>query len=150
MNNRYRRINDLLMCIGRRRKQIGESAMRALDIQPSQHFVLVWLKHMGRAASQTRLAEMMQVSPANVARSLKGLDRDGYIRRTGGTDSRCNETVITEKGEEMLSRSMSLFQDLDGRSFDGFTDEELIRMENLLDKLLSNLNLIKNEKEMNA
>lgn len=150
MNNRYRRLNELLMCIDRRRKQIGEIAMGELDIQPSQHFVLVWLKHMGRAASQSKLAEMMQVSPASVARNLKALDRDGYIVRTGGTDGRCNETAITEKGEDVLAHSLELFQALDERCFANFSEEELGSMENLLDKLLANLNQIKNEKEMNA
>ena len=84
MNNRYRRLNELLMCIDRRRKQIGEIAMGELDIQPSQHFVLVWLKHVGRAASQAQLAETMQVSPASVARSLKALDKEGYYGETVG------------------------------------------------------------------
>lgn len=150
MNNRTRKINGLLMCIDRRRKQICENAMQELDIQPSQHFVLVSLKHMGKAASQTHLAEMMQVSPASVARNLKGLDRDGYITRTGGADGRCNETVITEKGEKVLSESLKLFEGLDERCYSNFSDEELDRMESLLGKLLSNLNEIKNEKEMNA
>ena len=150
MNNCYRRLNELLMCIDRRRKQIGEIAMEELDIQPSQHFVLVWLKHMGRAASQSKLAEMMQVSSASVARSLKALDKDGYIVRTGGTDGRCNETEITPKGEAILAQSLQLFQDLDARCFANFSPEELKQMEGLLDKLLANLNEIKNEKEMNA
>jgi len=150
MSNLYCRLNELLMCIDRRRKQIGECAMQALDIQPSQHFVLVWLKHMGRAASQSKLAEMMQVSPASVARNLKGLDKDGYITRTGGSDSRCNETVITEKGEQILSESLKLFQELDARCYAGFSEAELEQLEGLLSKLLSNLNEMKNEKEMNA
>lgn len=150
MNNCYRRLNELLMCIDRRRKQIGEITMGELDIQPSQHFVLVWLKHMGRAASQSKLAEMMQVSPASVARSLKSLDREGYIVRTGGADGRCNETEITEKGEKMLTQSLELFQALDARCFANFSQEELNSMEDLLGKLLDNLNQIKNEKEMNA
>lgn len=150
MNNRYRNINGLLMCIDRRRKQICEAAMQTLDIQPSQHFVLVSLRHMGRAASQSKLAEMMRVSSASVARSLKSLDREGYIARSGGVDGRCNETVITEKGEKILSESLKLFQGLDERCFAGFSDEEISHMENLLDRLLSNLNQIKNETEMNV
>lgn len=150
MNNRYHKLNDLLMCIDRRRKQICETVMQELDIQPSQHFVLVWLKHMGRAASQSKLAEMMRVSPASVARTLKGLDRDGYITRTGGADGRCNETSITQKGERVLCESLKLFEGLDERCFGNFSDEELNQMETLLNKLLSNLNQMKEEKEMNA
>lgn len=148
MYKRYREINELIMCICRRRKQIGESTMQALDIQPSQHFVLVWLKRIGRAASQTRLAELMRVSPASVARNLKALDKEGYISRTGGTDGRCNETVITEKGEAVLTESMQLFQSMDARCFADFTEAELDQMESLLGKLLTNLNQIKNEKEI--
>ena len=148
MPEQYRRISSLLMCIDRRRRQIGESAMAALDIQPSQHFVLVWLKRMGRAASQAELAQGMQVSPASVARSLKRLDQDGYIIRSGGADGRCNEIAITQKGEDILSQSMRLFQDLDGRSFAGFSGDELEQLHGLLGRVLDNLNEIKNQEEM--
>lgn len=150
MQEQHKRINDLLMCIDRRRRQIGESAMAKLDIQPSQHFVLVWLKHTGRLESQARLAEMMRVSPASVARTLKNLDKDGYIARSGGADGRCNEIVITQKGEKILDQSLRLFQGLDARCFAGFSDEELILMEGLLGRMMENLNQIKNDKELNA
>lgn len=147
MEENYRKINDLLMCIGRRRRQIGENVMEELDIQPGQHFVLVWLKCIGRAASQAQLAEKMQVSPANVARHIKNLDRDGYISRSGGSDGRCNEIAITQKGEEMLQNSLKLFQGLDARSYAGFSAEELDQMHVLLGRMLDNLNRIKGEME---
>jgi DNA-binding MarR family transcriptional regulator len=150
MQEQYRRINQLLMCIDRRRKQIGENAMAELDIQPSQHFALVWLKHTGKMNSQALLAEKMQVSPASVARTLKSLDKDGYIARCGGTDGRCNEIAITEKGEGVLEKSMHLFQGLDARCYAGFSPEEMQMMNGLLEKLLTNLNQIKNEGEMHS
>lgn len=150
MNTRLREINNQLRCIGRIRKQICEQAMAELQIQPSQHFVLVCLKRMGRAASQSQLAEMMQVSPASVARSLKNLDRDGYITRSDGADGRCNEIVITEKGLEELAQSMMCFQALDDRCYEGFTEAELDQLQLLLSKLLNKLNEVKNEKEMKA
>ena len=150
MQEQHKKINDLLMCIDRRRRQIGESTMGEMDIQPSQHFVLVCLKHVGKLASQARLAEMMQVSPASVARTLKSLDRDGYITRSGGADGRCNEIAITEKGEAVLSQSLKLFSALDARCFAGFSGEELMQLDGLLNKLLSNLNQIKNEGEKNS
>ena len=147
MQEQYRRVNQLLMCIDRRRRQIGEHAMAELEIQPSQHFALVGLKHAGKMGSQARLAEMMQVSPASVARTLKSLDKDGYIARSGGADGRCNEIAITEKGEGVLGQSLELFRDLDARSYAGFSEAELYTLNGLLDKLLSNLNRIKNENE---
>ena len=150
MHEQHKRINDLLMCIGRRRRQIGEATMAELDIQPSQHFVLVWLKHVGRLESQARLAEMMQVSPASVARSLKNLDKDGYISRSGGSDSRCNEIAITPKGEQMLSRSLELFQALDARCYAGFSSADLARLDELLGRVLANLNQIKGEGDVNS
>ena len=121
--------------------------MRDLDIQPSQHFVLVWLKHIGSADSQASLAQKMQVSPASVARSMKSLDRDGYISRCGGSDGRCNELSITPKGEKMLRSSLELFRELDERCYAGFGVDELEQMQNLLGRVLNNLNQIKNETE---
>ena len=150
MQEQHKKINDLLMCIDRRRRQIGENTMAELDIQPSQHFVLVCLKHGEKLASQARLAEMMQVSPASVARTLKSLDKDGYISRSDGADGRCNEIAITPKGEEMLCQSLKLFTALDERCYAGFSGEELTQLGVLLGKWLSNLNQIKNEGEKNS
>lgn len=148
MHENYRQINELLMCIGRRRQQIGEAAMETFEILPSQHFLLVCLRRMGRCVSQSRLAEMMQVSPASVARTLKALDRDGYIRRSDGADGRCNEIIITARGEAVLECSCRLFGELDERSFAGFDENELSLFENMLSRMLENLNQIRNEKEM--
>ena len=148
MREKYRKISTLMMCIYRRHRQIGESAMAALAIQPSQHFALMKIKRMGRAASQAKLARGMQLSPASVARTLKSLDKDGYITRSGGADGRCNEIAITEKGEKILSQSVRLFQRLDSYSFAGFSSEDLDQLEALLSRMLDNLNEIKKQGEM--
>ena len=150
MDKQFRSINSLLMLIERRRRQIGENTMRALDILPSQHFVLAALRRMGRAASQAQIAEIMQVSPASVARTMKSLDRDGYIRRSSGEDERCNEIAVNQKGEDVLRHSCALFSDLDARSYAGFSADELEQMQGMLERMLNNLSQIKDdmEKEM--
>lgn len=148
MNERYRALNNLLVFIDRRRRQIGETAMGRLNILPSQHFALVALKHAGRGASQAQIADVMQMSHAAVARTMKGLDRDGYIQRSScGADGRKNEIVITEKGEQVLRQSCALFQDLDARSFAGLSENELIQLGSMLDRVLGNLTRIKEEIE---
>lgn len=150
MENQYRHINDLLLYIDRSRRQIGEAAMGDLGILPSQHFMLVQLKRMGRAASQSQIAQTMRVSPASVARTMKSLDRDGYIQRNSGEDARCNEIIVTEKGENVLRHSRAFFHRLDERSYADFSSDEMEQLARLLEKIAKSLSEIREgmEKEM--
>ena len=150
MREKYRKISSLLMYIYRRRRQIGESTLAALDIQPSQHFVLMQLSHSGPMASQAQIAERMDVSAASVARTLKNLDDGGYITRADGrTDSRRNEIAITPKGEAVVEASRAIFMGVDHATYEGFTEGEFMQLEKLFGKMIGNLSMLEqSEKEM--
>ena len=53
----------------------------------------------GQCQAQRELADLLHISPAAVANSLKGLERDGYIRREPWQeDARRNRVFLTKKG----------------------------------------------------
>ena len=47
----------------------------------------------------------------------------------------------------MLARSLSLFQELDARCYEGFSDGELDQLQGLLGRMLENLNAVRNDME---
>ena len=146
----YQRLCMLQMKIGRMRHRIIDKRIQELGVHPGQHFMLVQLKRMGRTPSQAKLAEEMNVSPALVARTLKALEGGGYIARAdSAADGRRNEIAITEKGAEALLAGKRIVDALDGRSFEGFSREELETLHFLLGKLHDNIARIEQaEKEM--
>ena len=140
MNELRCQVSGKLMRVGRLRHQILENTIADLGILPSQHHVLMQLSRAQGAFSQAEIAERMHVSPASVARTIKSLDADGYIRRDScGADGRRNEIRITERGERVLSQSRARFQKLDAANYAGFSEAELRLFSELLDRLTDNL-----------
>ena len=146
----YHKLCCMMMRAMRMHRRIIEGRIQSLGIHPSQHFLLMQLSREGNIPSQARIAEMMDVSPASVARTLKNLDEGGYILRMGGeTDSRRNEIAITEKGESVVDESRRLFMNVDNAVYADFTEEETLQLERLLHKMIGNLAALEQEeKEM--
>ena len=140
MKEIYPELYGQMMRITRIRHKINMGAISGLGIHPSEHFLLVSLAREGRAFSQTRLAEMLDVSPASVARTIKTLDAGGYIERNESEgDCRRNEIRITEKGRAVLEKSRSMFEGMDKEIYSGFSDEELYCLHGLLGRMLGNI-----------
>ena len=146
----YHQLCCMLMRTMRMHRRIIEGRIQSLGIHPSQHFVLMQLSREGCMTSQARMAEMMDVSPASVARTLKNLDEGGYITRSDSqADSRRNEIAITPKGKAVVQESRQLFMDVDSAVYADFSAEELGQLEALVNKMIGNLSrLEQTEKEM--
>ena len=140
MKEIYPELYGLMMRSTRIRHKINMGEISGLGIHPSEHFLLVSLAREGRAFSQTKLAEMLDVSPASVARTIKSLDAGGYIERNESEgDSRRNEIRITEKGRTVLEKSRRMFEEMDDEIYSGFSDEELHCLHGLLSRMLGNI-----------
>ena len=146
----YHKLCCMLMRTMRLHRRVIEGRIQSLGIHPSHHFVLMQLSRSGPMASQSQIAEMMDVSPASVARTVKNLDEGGYIRRADSrTDGRRNEITITPKGEEVVEASRELFRSVDEAAYEGFSGEELAQLEQLISKVIRNLSALEQaEKEM--
>lgn len=117
--------------------------------------ILFILDHRGKEgeiASQRELAEALHVSPATVATSLKSLERLGYVeKRPDCQDARRNHVTITEKGAAAVKQCFALFQEIDERMMDGFSQDEREQLNRLHQKVLNNLDSgIKSEKGGNG
>ena len=106
--------------------------------QPKALFVLSTLQN--GCATQRELADMVHVSAATMANSLKRLERKGYIQRQSDEkDSRCNRIVITQKGLEAVERCQDAFDYVDTRLYARFTPEEVERLKNAFRRMLQNM-----------
>ena len=90
--------------------------------------------------SQSALANMLEISTATVAVSLKKLERDGYIqKKVKEGDSRANFIQLTERGKKVVESSREIFESMDKKAVRGFTDEELVLLRTFLGRMYENL-----------
>lgn len=68
--------------------------------------ILILLETRG-AMSQKELAKELGIDPAALTRQLKGLERDGWVRREADTqDARLTNVMLTAAGHETVERTM--------------------------------------------
>ena len=94
----------------------------------------------GQCQAQRELADLLHVSPAAVANSLKCLERDSYIRREPWQrDARRNQVILTEKGTAAVEGCRDVFRRVSARMMAGFSPEELEQLAQFQRRMLDNL-----------
>lgn len=90
--------------------------------------------------AQRELAELLHISPAAVANSLKSLEKGGYIRREPGEqDARRNRVLLTEKGADAVRDCQQAFARVSARMLEGFSPEEQDQLLSFRRRMLNNL-----------
>ncbi len=136
----YRSTFYKMVRIGITHRAIFERNISDMGIHHSQHHLLMYIAKQGEVSSQKILAEKFCVSPAAIARTLKELETEGYVERTSTeSDSRFNKIVITEKGKEIVRNSHKMFKETDERSFEDFSDEDIVKLNEFLDRIQARL-----------
>ena len=117
-----------------------EGKVSKLGFHHSQHRMLMHLARYEHIPSQKELADAMGISPAAVTTTLKRLEREGYIARTvTDEDNRRNEIRITDAGIAAINESRELFDMVDKKMFQGFSEEELTAFTAILERMRDNL-----------
>lgn len=151
MEEQRHRIINLFRITDQTFKRSISKKVENTGVYRSQHRLLMILgKHSD--CSQTELAEMLDISPAAVAVSLKKLEKAGYVsRQCHQTDNRVNQVTVTEKGWEKIDISIRCFRELETAMFKGFSEEELKQLEVCFERIIKNgedyyQSLVKQEK----
>ena len=93
-----------------------------------------------RLFAQRELADLLHVSPAAVARSLKSLEKSGHLHREpGARDARCNHITMTEKGTAAVKGCREVFQRVSSRMLTGFSAQECEQLAQFQRRMLQNL-----------
>ena len=93
-----------------------------------------------QCCAQRELAELLYISPAAVANSLKSLEKGGYVRREPcRDDARRNQVLLTDKGRQAVEGCCQVFQTVSDRMLDGFTPEERSQLLAFRQRMLNNL-----------
>lgn len=94
----------------------------------------------GFCHAQRELAELLHISPAAVANSLKSLEKGGYVqRRPGPGDARRNQVLLTETGRQAVAACQNALESVSRRMLDGFTPAEQEQLLAFRQRMLRNL-----------
>ena len=93
------------------------------------------------SCTQCEIAQELKVSPASIALSTKRLQNAGIIKKkTDKSNMRKNMLSVTEKGVALAEKYFAAFDEVNGLSYVGLSDEEKNTLCTLLDKVILNLN----------
>ncbi len=127
-----------MMQTDRMHRQLLDESRKVIGLHRTAHIILMHLSK-NKAASQKELADHVGITPAAVTGILQHLEREGYITRCEGRDSRYHEIDITELGRDAVLLSRKVFSEVDTALFDGFSDDELREYINTMQKIQINM-----------
>lgn len=128
----FRRLEMLQRVIG---GQIVSSAGLQRGRLPILEYVYY---HPG--VSQRTIAQVLHVSPASVAVTVRRMEGDGLLRREGDDrDHRINRIYATPEGEAKTLECRRAFDATDMRTFVGFSQEELALLSAMCERMFENL-----------
>lgn len=90
--------------------------------------------------TQIEIAEFLQVSPASIALSTKRLQKAGYlVKEVDAENLRCKRLYLSEEGARVRELCHEKMDQMDLQAFQGFSEEELCTLAELLDRVTINL-----------
>jgi DNA-binding MarR family transcriptional regulator len=89
---------------------------------------------------QADIAKSMQVTPSAVTQSTKKLESMGLIEKKTDKDNlRVKKMYITDNGKETLQRGTQIFDEVDTLMFNGFSEDDITSLCELLDRINKNI-----------
>ena len=132
--------------VGLHLNQAARSVSRAFDdaLAEAGGSLPVWLVLLNLKAnprgSQREIAEAMGLSEATLTHHLNAMDAAGLItRRRDPANRRVHLLELTESGEAAFTHLRAAAVEFDRRLRHGVTDEEIERLQALLDRLAANV-----------
>ena len=117
------------------------AGFRELDLSPGQPKVLSRLRYQ-EGYLQKELAALCHVEPATMVVLLSNMEKKGLIRKevdhvSGG--KRALRIYLTEDGRRLAEQVDTVVEEIEKKSFSGFTEEEKDLLISLLERMAENL-----------
>ncbi len=111
------------------------------DGLPSSYRMLIFhLAHMKPGVTQLELVKATHLKPPTVSVTLQKMERDGLVLRQSNEDD-LRETLVylTDKGKAIDEKIHIIHEEGDAVALAGLSDDEIVNLQNLLNKVIDNL-----------
>lgn len=86
------------------------------------------------------LAQCLNVQPATITKMLQRMEQNDFVyRQPDAKDQRISRVFLTEKGSAYHQRVLDIFAQLEVDENEGFTEEELATLRQLMARVVANL-----------
>ncbi|MBN1535827.1 MAG: MarR family transcriptional regulator [Anaerolineales bacterium] len=110
-----------------------------LGIYRGQAFLLKTLS-IQDGLTHSEIAEILEISPAAATKVIKRLEQYNYIvRKSDPKDERVSRVYIQKAGVAIINHIDHCFQQLNQTMFEGFSKDDLIKFQELLSLIRTNL-----------
>lgn len=103
--------------------RLAREALAPFDITPARVTALIVIAN-NPGCTQTALGEALSINRASAMKLVNHLEGRGFIARETALDPRAHALVLTETGEEMLSRMIDALDHADDRTLSALDEAE--------------------------
>jgi DNA-binding MarR family transcriptional regulator len=102
----------------------------------------------GQVDNQRDLAEILHISPAAIAQSIKRMEHEGLLLKINDeNDLRVNQITITDKGRAYVEQINHGLQVLAEQIFADFTEQEIQQYHDYNTRIIENAKIFRADKE---
>lgn len=128
-----------LTIVARLMRNMFDRQVAALGITRSQWSMIVAVSQLPGSTQRT-IAEMLEMSEASAGRLIDRLCGDGLLeRRPRSDDRRAHAVYLTTAAQPLLDQLSAAGKVLEAKLFRGFEQDDLSRLQDLLDRMYANL-----------
>jgi DNA-binding MarR family transcriptional regulator len=132
-------LSFLLAEVTRLLRAAFDQEMKRLDLTRSQWHALIYVLRL-KAASQTQLAEALEVARPSVGTLIDQLEKSGYVTREADTqDRRIWRVVPTEFALARSEEIARLAESVANNAFDGLSQEQIEAASSVIQVIRQNL-----------
>ena len=138
-NDEDRTVGFLISDAARLMRTVFDRRVRRLGLTRAQWLVLARL-HRHPGASQSELADMMEVEKASAGRMVDRLERKGWVeRRADPVDRRVNRLYLTIDAENISQRRQAVAERTVGDALSDLSAAQAVQLADLLSTVKSRL-----------
>lgn len=139
--NIMRTIKKIELCLESELDRRSRTSGPAMGPTAAQCNILGYLyTHKEQTVCSSDLCIKLGISRAAISSTLKRMRREGYLEfQNVPEDDRQKQIVLTSKGTDQETKMEKCFKEVQSIMYIGFSDEEKTTLENLLQKIYSNL-----------
>lgn len=145
MENRFETFTVLITGISRSIQRIKSEEMAGFHLK-SSHVSCLYFLYKENSLTARDLCEICGEDKANISRSIKYLEQNGYLICESATGKRYLSAIkLTERGREIGSALADRVDGILDRASEGLTEQDRMAMYRSLSVINSNLDKICNE-----